>query len=113
MGTDAEPEANDELLSELNRLRADVARVPLLERRVSELERALMAGGADRRLTVVEFAERVKRSPATVRKWLKTPAERRRMRLEGLFAFDGGRLVTTEARVRRWSDLMTAKGPGR
>lgn len=56
-------QAADELLSELNRLRADVARVPLLERRVNEPERAL--------------------------------------------------LVTTEARVQRWVDLITEKGPGR
>lgn len=103
-------ETSGGLLAELNRLRADVERVPLLERRLGELERAVLAGGSRREMTVEEFAERRRRSPATVRKWLKVPALRRKWRLEGVFTFDGSKLYTTEERFQKWTELIAAKG---
>lgn len=87
--------------------------VSALRRRVEELERAVLLGGGDRRLTVDEFAARIRRSPATVRRWLGTYEGRHRMRLEGVFVCEAGRLYTTEERFRRWSDLIAAKGTGR
>lgn len=85
-------------------------RIAQLELRMASLERVLAAGGEDRKMTVQDFAARIHRSPKTVRNWLGDPASRHRMRLAGLFVFDGGRLLTTESRFRKWADLILAKG---
>jgi hypothetical protein len=79
-----------------------------LRARVEALERALLAGGAERRLTLIQAYHQgvLPRKPATVHRWLSDPERRRRFLVEVLVERVGGRLYTSPSRVDAWARAL-------
>lgn len=77
--------------------------VVALAARVAELERIALAGDADRILLLEEAAAQIRRSVPTVRRWLASPAERTRRRLDLLFRRDASRRwISTPRMLAAW-----------
>src|ERR1035437_5078485 len=75
-----------------------------LEREMRVLQLALLAGGADRQMTVREAHEagQLKPRPRTIEKWRADPDLRRRHRIDLLLERVGSRYYTTPGRIEKW-----------
>lgn len=74
-----------------------------LAARVQELERIALCGDADRIIGFDEAAAQINRAASTVRRWLRSPAERARRRLDLLFRRDSsGRWISTPRMIAAW-----------
>ncbi|HEY3349840.1 MAG TPA: hypothetical protein VGM13_08725 [Thermoanaerobaculia bacterium] len=77
--------------------------VEALAARVGELERVALVGDADRVVGLAEVAPAINRAKATLRRWLRSPRERARRRLDLLFRRDAsGRWVSTPRAIAAW-----------
>ncbi len=88
---------------------SEAALIADLARRVAELERIALVGGADREIGLDEVASSIRRSVATLRRWLRSPSERARHRLDLLVRRDSsGRWVSTPRMVAAWRRVTEA-----
>lgn len=83
----------------------------VLEAKVAELERVLVAGGADEPTDFLETCARATtKAPATVRRWWSHRATRQAYLLETLFVRDAtGHLVSSPRRIATWQRACAQK----
>lgn len=82
----------------------------ILEARLAELERVHAVGDADRTILFPEVCDSIRRADSTVRRWLASPALRKKYALETLFVRDvSGRLTSTPRKLVAWRRAMAAQ----
>ncbi|MHB1045786.1 MAG: hypothetical protein ACYC4P_07200 [Thermoanaerobaculia bacterium] len=85
------------------------AEVAALRERLERLERDVIAGGANRKITLKEVASRLRHAPSTIRAWSKDPDRVRQYRLDLLLItslLPNCEVYSTPRLLAQWEDAI-------